>query len=61
MMGWCWHKWNVVEKVEHQSPFEMTSNEGLYLERARGIDVFRKPVIVTYRCEKCGSEKVERV
>ena len=62
MMGmFCWHKWKVVEKQVLVSAFEQLAAAGLEeMGRVRG-GIFYKPCIVHKRCDKCATEKVDRV
>lgn len=59
------HVWKIISKEEQPSTIETwrktgqyVSGKGLYAHDLIGLS--RKPIIVTYKCEKCGSEKVER-
>lgn len=64
---WAWigdaHLWKVVEKTEQPSAVEVMADKGLVLADYAGPvgATYRRPVIVTYRCAKCGAEKVQRV
>ena len=60
----CWHRWTVVEKTEQPSPAEVYTSTGSRIRSLEGscvLAMLKKPVIVTYRCAKCGAEKVERI
>lgn len=55
------HKWTVVDRETHPSAFEqLNARPGAEME---GICqwVFTKPVVVTYKCQKCGAMRVVRV
>lgn len=60
----CWHRWTVLEKTEHPSAAEAAAKTGQVFQKTFGCspaELYGRPVIVTYRCSKCGAEKVERV
>lgn len=60
-MFWCRHVWKVAEKIEHPSFIEAVTANGSVIRALEDIVGHERPVIVTYRCEKCGTEKVERI
>jgi hypothetical protein len=53
------HVWKIIDQVEQPSAAEMAKE--IKARNARADDLFVRPVIVSYRCERCGTEKVERV
>jgi len=56
---WCWHRWKIMAKDILPSMIEQLA--GLNVEmKGQSVSSY-KPCIVHYRCEKCGSEKVERI
>lgn len=58
----CWHKWTVAEKEILPSFLEQVAAMGQSLQSIPSAKVAaKKPCIVTYRCAKCGAEKVERI
>ena len=60
-MFWCNHKWVVKEKTVLPSMIEQAGQAGGESIRSKGGDPSKKPCIVHYKCEKCGTETVERV
>ena len=54
------HRWTVIEKEILPSAFEQINKDG----RARSVEgrqpYFEKDVIVTSRCERCGTMRVQR-
>ena len=62
----CWHKWKIKDKVILPSFMEQLNQMQRGLNSAKGTgcapeDFAKKDCVVTYICDKCGSEKVERV
>jgi hypothetical protein len=63
MYGFCWHRWTITDKTEQPSRVEIATDAGLLIN-SRGHAAMAscvRPVIVVYRCSKCGAQKVERV
>jgi hypothetical protein len=58
----CWfHRWTVSKTETLPSPYEQMTSDGP-LTRFKGHKIyFEKPVIVYYVCDRCGTEKVERI
>jgi hypothetical protein len=59
------HRWTVVSIEKLPSIFEVFEPRGVHLESERATvmdlaQIVRVPVIVRYRCAKCGTEKVRR-
>jgi hypothetical protein len=54
------HKWIVTKQETLPSAWEQL-DKNLTDLKTRGYDLFSKDVIVNYRCESCGTEKVERI
>lgn len=58
----CFHRWKIVEKEVLLSTLEQLSAAGaLEISGGSPSKMSHKPCIVTKRCEKCGTEKVERI
>lgn len=58
----CWHRWTVKDREILPSAFEQMAEEHTFESIDRITpSFFRKSVIVTYICDKCGREKVERL
>lgn len=56
------HIWKIESQVTQQSMWEMiTTGVKTLGDASLPADAFTQPVIVTYKCEACGSQKVERV
>lgn len=55
------HSWKVVTQVTHDSGYEQVTKRGVGFNAKGYEDFFKRSIIVTYRCQKCDSEKVERV
>lgn len=55
------HLWTIIEKVILPSAFEQISKNGPQQEVEGHIAYFHKPVIVTSRCERCGTMRVQRI
>jgi hypothetical protein len=56
------HIWKIESKVTQQSAWEQITQHADVQEVGRANSrMFVQPVIVTYRCEGCGAQKVERV
>ena len=57
------HLWKIESTVTQQAPVEMLRPAGVAPigDLRVPADFFKQPVIVTYTCETCGSQKVERV
>lgn len=55
----CWHRWVVKEKEVLPSLLEQMAAAGG--GHSEAYELGHKPCIVTYRCEKCGAEKVRRI
>jgi hypothetical protein len=51
------HKWIIIKQETHPAGIELLEGD----IDVRGYDLFKKDVIVNYRCEKCGTEKVTRI
>ncbi len=63
-MKWvpCRHRWKVVDKEYQASQLEKTLAASKSFEMASAPGDFAKAhTIVTYRCDKCGTEKVRRI
>ena len=54
----CWHKWKAIETKVLPSMIEQIGNAEFDYS---GWNPARKDAIVTYRCQKCGAEKVNRI
>ncbi len=56
------HKWIVLDKQVFDSPFEVwLANGGKNFKvDAFSFGWFEKEVVVHYKCEKCGTERVTR-
>lgn len=56
------HIWKIVSQETQPSAWEQM-NQHTYVQKLDRADatLFAKPVIVTYKCAVCGSQKVERV
>lgn len=59
----CWHVWKVIGQETLPSGIEQMGADAREIEcgGALMLRMVHKPCIVMSRCEKCGSEKVERV
>lgn len=58
----CRHSWRITDRTEQLSPIELfRAAGGTSFKQADQENMFRKPIIVTYECPRCGSQKVERV
>lgn len=58
------HRWIIHKQEEQPSPGELFAQSGGESFEARSGNVvafYTRPVIMTYRCIGCGSEKVVRV
>lgn len=55
------HVWKVVEKVEHPSPMEQMGPREFDLKGYGMSSWFERPVIVTFECSRCETQKVKRV
>lgn len=60
---YCPHVWKITEKVEHPSFLEQSG--GQFKIRFGGPDleekISKRTVVATFKCEKCNSEKIERI
>jgi len=58
----CWHKWSILRTEVLPSMIEQLDAAGQMMEEYRGSTTpSYKPALVTKRCIKCGTQKVERV
>lgn len=58
----CWHKWKITNTEVLPSMLEQISARGGSVDNLKvPRDPSIKPCIVTKRCEKCGTEKVNRI
>lgn len=60
------HKWKVVDKIKQQSTLEAYRSQGMRVSFKNAWPdelekLSRNPYIVTYECEKCGTQKVKRI
>jgi hypothetical protein len=56
------HIWKITQRDEQPSPKEILGGAAFkYQSSEDPLNFLRRPVVVTYRCERCGSERVERV
>lgn len=56
----CRHVWKITGQVTHESAFEQMAAANLSKADNLTPDTFVHPVIVTARCDRCGTEKVYR-
>jgi len=58
------HVWKIVKQVEQPSPFDVMAEKGAIPTKVTDPHVhmmFARSVIVTRRCDLCGTEEVRRV
>lgn len=55
------HVWKVESQRVEESPFDQLARLGPTSLKNLPEGFFRRDVVVTYRCESCGEEKVARV
>ena len=56
-----WHRWTVIEQEILPSAFEQVSKDHHVEELEGRPPYFHKPVIVTSRCQRCGTMRVQRI
>ncbi len=57
----CWHRWGVKDSEVLPSFIEQAAAGGATIKSTTGGKAAsHKPCLVTYRCAKCGAEKVRR-
>ena len=56
------HVWEIIESKESESPLEIARSNGVGLcdqiSTEEILQVSRRPLIVAYKCSKCGTQKV---
>ena len=57
----CLHRWKVAGTETQESGFDLARIAGATSVRSTSPSFFKRDVIVAYRCEKCGAEKVRRI
>lgn len=55
------HVWKVETKFTQPSAFDQLARAGISSAKNLSPDLFRRDVIVTYRCAECGQQQVMRV
>jgi hypothetical protein len=55
------HRWIVIKQIEQPSAFDELRKAGVVRVTNLHEDGFIHYHMITYKCEKCGNEKVERV
>jgi endonuclease/exonuclease/phosphatase (EEP) superfamily protein YafD len=65
MTGLHRHRWHVIDRTVLDSPLDKLLARGLQNFKSHSAQdtetLTHRPVIVTYRCERCEAEKVVRV
>lgn len=56
-----WHRWTVIKTEILPSAFEQVSKDNDVEEFSARQPYFHKPVIVTSRCERCGTMRARRI